>query len=263
MRVFVVLLSLVLLLACRESPEELVHKAIALREQGRYQEAKKILEEALAIEPTATAYKELGNYYLIAEGNLDEAERNYQASLKLNPTYLNALHNMGTVYLNRYEKTQDDRGRGNKQYLDTAYQYLKQAMEQNPNFGLTHQELARYFFYAGQIPQALESIEKAIKLEPKSARAYLIAGQLYLKGKKDLKTAHEYFERAYAFDRKLPDVLYYLHLTSRKQNKTEDAIFYESEYRKLLEERNLTPEEIQSAMGELRKGGSLPHFNIK
>lgn len=252
-----------LVLSCSPSPQELAKKAIALRLNGRYEEAKKLLEKALAKEPSAEIYKELGNYYLLAQEDLDEAEKNYLMALKLDPRYLNAIHNLGLVYIKRYEKSQDSIGKGDNEYLEKARQYLKEALTINPNFALSWQELARYNFYLKNYDQSIENIEKSLSLDPKSARAFLIAGQIYLKGKKNLAMAKNYFEQAYALDRKMSEAIFYLYVVNKRQKNLEDANFYYQEYAKLLAKENLPQEEISKALQELEEAAFNISINIE
>ena len=245
--------TLLLLGACQKDQSQLVKEAISLRLSGDFAGAKKKLQQAINLGPSAEAYKELGNYYLLSEDNLDEAEANYLASLKLDPSYINSIHNLGLVQIKRYENSQDEKGRGDVRYLDHAKGWLDKALSLNPNFALSHQEYAKYYFYLKKYDQALASGQRAIRLDPRAVRAYIILGQIYLKGKKDIKSAMVQFEQAYAFDRNSPEALYYLYVVHSKAGNREKADYYYSQYILLLKNQNLSDAEIKQAEEQLQK----------
>jgi hypothetical protein len=69
-----------------------------LAKLGRYQEARRVLEKAIAIDPNQSdVFNQLGNIGLLT-GNLGSAARNYEAAIKRDPENVAALYNLGLVY---------------------------------------------------------------------------------------------------------------------------------------------------------------------
>lgn len=252
--VLTIVLCVLFATSCQKDQSQLVKEAVALRFAGELDKAKEKLLQASKMGPSAEVYKELGNYYLLNEDNIDEAEKNYLASLQVDPNYINSIHNMGMLYIKRYEHSQGEKGRGDTKLLAKAKTWLDKALEINPNFALSHQEYAKYYFYLGQFDNALQEGKKAVRLDARVARSYIILGQVYLKGKRDIHAAIQQFEQAYAFDRRNPDTLYFLYYGYSKDKQTDKAKFYYNEYISLLRSQGLTDEEVKEAENLLKKG---------
>jgi tetratricopeptide (TPR) repeat protein len=72
--------------------------ALSITAQNRTQEAEALLRRSLALREYASTRNNLGGLLEI-EGRADEAEREYQQALRLNPDFRQALANLGELYV--------------------------------------------------------------------------------------------------------------------------------------------------------------------
>ncbi len=227
-----------------------MQEAIALRKSGDYVEAKAKIEKALKIEQSELAYKELGNYYLEYEHNLDAAEDNYLHSLSINAKYTNALHNMGLVNLKRYEASTNDDGYGEESYLKAAKQWFDKALATDSTFPLTFAEMGKYYFYRDDYQNALDMLKKSISLGGNEAYCRNIMGQVYFKGLDKPELALDNFQISYAIFPGDPDLLYHISMTHLKLDNMVEAEKYFDKYIALLHEMNAPDNVISKAREE-------------
>jgi tetratricopeptide (TPR) repeat protein len=78
----------------QEEQEKRYYEAIALQNEGKYEEALELYEEFLELEPTF--YRALGNaaVCLLALGQIDKAEKLLLQALQINPDYKHAQSNL-------------------------------------------------------------------------------------------------------------------------------------------------------------------------
>lgn len=84
---------------------------------------------------------------------LENARKYYQQALKLNPTYSEAINNLGTVYY------------AGKNYRRAISQY-KKALKVAPDSASIHSNLGTAYFARNQIALANEEFRTALKLDP-------------------------------------------------------------------------------------------------
>jgi tetratricopeptide (TPR) repeat protein len=72
--------------------------SIAHRQMGQLEEARKEMQKALDLDPTARKYAAMGSMFLL-EGKYDEAAAMEQKAIKLNPKSYDAYGDLGTAYL--------------------------------------------------------------------------------------------------------------------------------------------------------------------
>jgi len=238
-------------LSCGRSYEDLLHDAIDLRKQQKWAEAKQLLFNAAEKKQTAEVYKELGNVFLLGEQNIGEAESYYKKSLAIDPQYVNAEFNMAIVALKKYELTLDDKGRGDAAVLEEANKWFTKVYNQNPNFSVGIEEMAKYFFYRRDYKSALDRAQKAISVDNRNANAYSVVGQIYYSGLKDYKQAFENFEQARSLNNKDADVVYFLWATSEKLKKAQDAAQFKTRYEQMLKAEGLTTEQAKDRVKRL------------
>lgn len=223
MRSFVIFFVLGLFLsACsHRSPSELIAQAEKLRESEKYDDAHRTLltlleRDDLSQRERAVALKEVGNIFLLGEKNYEQAENYYRKSLTVEPDYINSVHNLGLIYLKRFEDSVESKTieEDQRENLDQATKYFQDALSLNPHFALSLEELSKIHFYKKDYGKAIEFIEKAKSETPRNPRAFIIEGQIYLKGKKDPVKAFTVFEEAYTLNRDNLVLLYYLAQTS-------------------------------------------------
>src|SRR6266446_7242205 len=84
---------------------------------------------------------------------MDEARRNYEKALKLNPKYAEAINNLGTVYYAR------------RSFRRAIAQYNK-ALKLTPNSASIYSNLGTAQFARKKYKAASESYQKALALDP-------------------------------------------------------------------------------------------------
>ena len=84
-------------------------------------------------------------------GRLEEAKKVYEAVVALDPGYIEALNNLGIIYI--HEKD-----------FDTAKQTLEKAVRLKPAYVESYYNLACLYSIKGDIDQGLRYLEKAISL---------------------------------------------------------------------------------------------------
>lgn len=238
-------------LQCGRSYEDLLHDGIDLRKHQKWEQAKHRLFAAAEKKHTAEVYKELGNVFLLGEQNLVEAENYYKKSLEIDPAYINAEFNMAVVNLKKYELTLDDNGRGSEALLSEANRWFQKVYQQNPNFGVGIEEMAKYHYYRRDYKNALETVQKAIAIDNRNSNAYSVAGQIYYSGLKDYKQAFENFEQARSLNNKDVDIVYFLWATSEKLKKTQDAAQYKTRYEQMLKQDGLSADQARDRVRRL------------
>jgi Tfp pilus assembly protein PilF len=125
------------------------------------------------------------------EGRLDEAEKEYNATLRLDPNYTKACVNLGQLFVSRHK-------------LDAAKKYYDKAIELEPKIGEAHAGRAYLLERLGEAEQARTEYENALRLSPKSARLYYTYGA-FLDKRGELDAAIVQYQRALDVDPDMAD----------------------------------------------------------
>jgi tetratricopeptide (TPR) repeat protein len=86
---------------------------------------------------------------------LEEARKNYQRALTLDPRYPDALNNLGAVY------------DGERKYKKAEKTY-KTALKYGPNSAVTYRNLGTAYFSEGNYKEGAKAYRKAVELNPNS-----------------------------------------------------------------------------------------------
>ena len=86
---------------------------------------------------------------------LEEARKNYQRALTLNPRYPDALNNLAAVY------------HGERKYKKAEKTY-KRALKYGPNSAVTYRNLGTTYFGEGNYKEGAKAYQKALELNPNS-----------------------------------------------------------------------------------------------
>jgi tetratricopeptide (TPR) repeat protein len=141
------------------SAESLNQQAALLIRQGRLEEAKAHLQQALQLKPNyAEAHANLGNVF-IYQHRYDEAIDQYQQALRLDPN-LFAVHYILAIALH-------DKGR-----FDQAEAHYRQALRLNPHHAAAHHSLGITLMAAHRLDEAVACYQQALRLDPQIADAY-------------------------------------------------------------------------------------------
>ncbi len=161
-------------------------------EEGKYDEALKIFEDALAKHPDVYAiHLNIGSTYL-KKGDLDKAEAEYKVALDgimkaqgdLNRdkiTSVRALSGLAEVALKKGD-------------LKTAQGYFTQALDISPEDEIAAYNVGEVFFSNQQIDDAIRYFELAIKIKSDWPKPYSKLGYVYL-NKGDMNSALDYFRK--------------------------------------------------------------------
>lgn len=100
----------------------------------------------------ATAYNNRGNAYA-AMRDYDRAIKDFDQSIKLNPTYNKPFNNSGVAYLKKGE-------------YDLAIKLFDQAIRLDPNYGEAFANRAGAYLKRGEYARAERDYDEAIRLDP-------------------------------------------------------------------------------------------------
>jgi tetratricopeptide (TPR) repeat protein len=93
-------------------------------------------------------------------GRFDEAEKEYQATLRIDPSYMKVYVNMASLLMS-------------KSKLDEAKKYYDRAIQLDPNSGEVHAGYAYLLERLGRADEARAEYENAIRVTPKKSAARL------------------------------------------------------------------------------------------
>jgi len=173
-----------------------LRKGVEYESAGRIAEAIIEHEKALAINPRFEQVR-LNLFTLYARSKqLDKAEAQYRSINELNPNLAESHFNYGVMKaergdfgqageafqrclaINRYHpQAHFNLGRLMEigQRYDDALEHYRQAVEYEPGYREARYELARMLIYKGQLPAAIETLERALLPEDGQTPRYLYA----------------------------------------------------------------------------------------
>ncbi|MBI5194525.1 MAG: tetratricopeptide repeat protein [Nitrospirae bacterium] len=164
------------------SPRAHDNLGLAYVGRGDYNNAIREFEYTLKLNPLYyLAYYNAGVVYQ-TQKRLDLAKASYEHCLKINPDFFRVYYNLGIVY----KKTGE---------LDKAITVYEKAISIDPRHPFVYNNLGIVLTEKGELDKAESIFKKAIEINPDYAKAYYNIGSLYYrKGKYDL--AVESFNRA-------------------------------------------------------------------
>ena len=113
----------------------------------------------------ATAFNNRASAYF-SQGLIEQAIRDLDQAVKLNPNYAHAFVHRGMAY------------RSMGQY-DRAIQDFDQAIKLEPNYTHAFAERGSAYSHQGQHQRAIQDFDQAIKLEPNYTHAFVERGSVY------------------------------------------------------------------------------------
>jgi tetratricopeptide (TPR) repeat protein len=180
---------------------------------------------------------------LLAVGRFDEASKDIERALKLNPNYSDAIALQSIVAVAQNEKerardlaqravTADPKSAAPLVALSYAQQAnfdlegalssLQQAVQVSPENALAWARLAEVWLSFGQLDEALEAAKKAVALNPNLSRTQTVLGFAFLT-QVNTEEAKKAFERAIELDQADPLPRLGLGLTKIREGDLEDG----------------------------------------
>ncbi|MCL4538677.1 MAG: tetratricopeptide repeat protein [Bacteroidetes bacterium] len=154
--------------------EATFRKAVALSDNRKFEEAKKLLNGLLASNPMNSEYHRIYGQILSIKGNQDEAVNQLIDALRWDPKNTWALVMMGNIF-GRYRND-----------IDIAVKYYEQALKGNPgniiasnNIGATLMEQRRF----GDVRKFFEAITPEHKAHPNTCFVLSLTGKIQADGK--------------------------------------------------------------------------------
>ena len=158
-------------------------KALEERRKGHLENAVKLLEEAIEIAPSFFhAHNNLGILYQSLK-RYDDAEREYRKSHELSARTERPLVNLGSLYIERsnlVKRGDDNRGI----LLDAALDALEEAVRLNPRSAVAEFLLGQANYRSDFWEEAETAFKKAYELDPEMEGAQLMLANVYMRLKK-------------------------------------------------------------------------------
>jgi Flp pilus assembly protein TadD len=132
---------------------------VALGRKGQMDEAIRQYQEAIRLNPAyADAHYNLG-VALEKKGQMDEAINQYQETIRLKPDHALAHNNLGVTL-------------GKKGQPDEAIRQLQEAIRLKPDYADAHYNLGIVLGRKGQLDEAIRQYQEALRLKPDHAEAH-------------------------------------------------------------------------------------------
>lgn len=161
---------------------------ILLAETGFHDEAISVLQIGVSLwdyDPEMWNY--LGMAYW-GKGDFDRAYEAYEKALALDPNYPIVFNNLGSLFLSRYLKN------NNQEDINKALDYFKKAISLDPELVSAYNGLGGAYKKIGKIKEAIDCWQKALALNPNYDFSLYNLGITYFE-LGDKKAALKYLER--------------------------------------------------------------------
>jgi tetratricopeptide (TPR) repeat protein len=158
-------------------------KAIEEKAKGRTENAVKLLEEAIQLAPNFFhAHNNLGLLYQSMQ-RLADAERQFQRSRQLNVKADGPLINLGSLYIEQSNLQKTDKEARGK-LLDQALDALEEAVKLNPRSAVAYLLLGQANYRSDFLEEAEAAFKKARGLDPHLGAAQLMLANVYMRNQK-------------------------------------------------------------------------------
>jgi predicted CXXCH cytochrome family protein len=154
--------------------------------QGRLDDAKRVLEQAITIDPDLPNPTLLLGMVLMREGDITKAESLYRSAISKEPDLAEPHNNLAGILARR----------GN--YAEAIFEYEK-AIQDDPRNVQIRQNYSSVLAYSGALGKAAVEAREAVGLEPKSAKLHVNLGDVLMKSGEDGAAEIE-FRSALALD---------------------------------------------------------------
>jgi tetratricopeptide (TPR) repeat protein len=154
---------------------------------------------------------------------MDEARRNYEKALKLNPKYSEAINNLGTIYYARRS-------------FRRAISHYNKALKLTPNSASIYSNLGTAQFARRKYKEASEAYQKALSLDPEVFEHRSAYGTLLQERTVAEKARfHYYLAKTYANAGNTERAIRYIRMALEEGFKERQKLLEEPEFAKLRE----------------------------
>ncbi|MDA7577058.1 tetratricopeptide repeat protein [Candidatus Pelagibacter sp.] len=179
--------------------ESTIKQAIEAHRDGKFEDAKKIYQKILEINPNMPEIHNNLALVMVKFGKLIDAEASLKKAIEIKPDFVDAHYNLGTLLLTlnkldeaeiRFEKVINIKPNHinavfnlgetllKKKKLKDAEELFKKTIEYQPNHGLAYNRLGSIYFAAGKLKDSEIFYKEAIKLNSNYAKAHCDLGIL-------------------------------------------------------------------------------------
>ena len=169
-------------LACT-SDNSVAHNNLgaALTKKGQLDEAIRQYQEAIRLDPVDANFRNNFGATLDKKNQLDEAIRQYREAIRLKPDFADGYYNLGAALTKKGQ-------------LDEAIRQFHEAIRLKPDFAEARNNFGATLDKKGQIDEAINQFQETIRLKPDNADAhYNLGADLARKGQLD-KAISQYKE---------------------------------------------------------------------
>jgi tetratricopeptide (TPR) repeat protein len=154
-------------------------KALDEKQKGKLESAVKLLEEAIQIAPTFFhAHNNLGIVYQMLK-RFPDAEREYKRSHELSTKTERPLVNLGSLYIEESKENRDKEAQG--KLLDQALDSLEEAVKLNPRSAVGYFLLGQANYQSSFFEEAETAFKKTLDLDPHISSARLMLANVDVK----------------------------------------------------------------------------------
>ena len=151
----------------RDNPQLHILLGRASYDQGDSAKALEHLQAALALDDKLLLAHFYSGVVYLKLGRFDEAKKEFEAELSLNPNDLQAKYNLAYVLLAGQE-------------TERGIRLMGEVILRKPQFADAHFELGKALLKAGQGKEAIQNLEIAAKLDPAKAHIRYQLGRAYI-----------------------------------------------------------------------------------
>jgi len=176
----------------KEDAAVLLYKATEARAKGNYDDAEKLLMQALSSDPdNITATVELANI-TAAQRDYRRSEEYYRKALELSDGSPMIYVGLGNVYLNQRD-------------YQNAQKNFELAIQSDPKFSHAYVGLATLYIQKKDYDRALQAIQKVSGLSNADPMVYLLEGNIYFEQSRITEAVQSYVLLLSQYVNKLPD----------------------------------------------------------
>jgi tetratricopeptide (TPR) repeat protein len=206
------------------------------RQIDYWRDSETLFQHALEVtENNQLAHYNLG-VALEKKGQVDEAIRQYQETIRLKPDYVEARNNLGAALLKRGQ-------------VDEAIRLFQETARREPANAYTHNNLGIALCKKGQMDEAINQFQEAIRLKPDYAMAhYNLGSVLAMKGRTD--AAINQFQEAIRLKPDSAEAHYGLSVAFANKGQVHEANDYYQEALRLTPGHARAPQKLGSPWTE-------------